>query len=109
MVLEHGHYVEQLVVHGLVQVLQFLECHRVAGTSDDIFTLSVLQVVAIDAAAARSGVAGESHTGTGAEVEVSEHHRHHRDRRPQVIGYPFLAPVNSGTLAVPRPGNGQPR
>ena len=107
VVLEGRHYLEQLLVDGRVQVLQFLERHGVADPGDDVFTLGILEVVTINAAVARGRVAGKRHPGTGAQVEVAEDHRNHRYRGAQVIGYPLLPAVNAGALAVPGPEDGR--
>ena len=102
MPLQQRHDLQQLVVGGLVDLLQVGEGHRVADPRDHVLTLGVLQVVPVDALGAGGRVAGEAHPGAGVRAGVAEHHRHHVHRRAQLVRDPLLAPVEHRPLGVPR-------
>ena len=63
MRLQPVHDGAQLVVGVLVQVLEVGQGQGVADAGDDVLTLGVDQVVAVDAGAPGGGVAGEAHAG----------------------------------------------
>ncbi len=99
--LQRLHDLHQLVVRGLVELLELGELHGVADAGDDVLALGVLQVVAVDALVAAGGVAGEGDAGAGVGAEVAEDHRADVDGGAEVAGDALLAAVELGAVAVP--------
>ena len=68
---------------------------------DDVFTLRVLEEVAVGRVLTGCGVAGERDAGAGVVALVAEHHRLDVDRGAEVVVDLLHAPVDEGALAVP--------
>ena len=96
----------QLVVDRLVDLLKIGQRQRVADTCNDVFTLCVLEVVAVHTGVAGGGVAGEAHAGAGVFTHVAKHHGADVDCGTQVMGDALTATVDAGTLGVPGTENG---
>ncbi len=102
VLLQPGHDAEQLVVGGLVELLQLLQRHGVADAGHHVLALGVGQVVAVDALRAAARVAGERDAGARVGAEVAEDHGHHVDGGAQVGRDALLAAVEHRPLRVPR-------
>ena|GEM_PF-1319213 len=101
--LELAHRAPQVAVRAGVDALEVGQGRRVPDPRDDVLALRVRQVVAVVPRPAGRRVARERHPGARRRTEVAEHHRHHVDRRAQVVRDPLLAAVQAGALGVPRP------
>ena len=106
VLLELAHDRHQLVVRLLVQALEVGQGQRVADPGDDILTLGVLQVVAVDALGPRGRVARERHPRARVRGHVAEHHRADVDRGAQVGGDALLAAIQDRAIGVPRVEDG---
>ena len=101
MVLQRLHDLHELVVGGLVDLLQVLQRDGVPDAGHHVLALGVLQVVAVDALGAGARVTGEGHAGARVHAQVAEHHGHHVDGGAQVGGDALLAAVQDGPVGVP--------
>lgn len=101
--------VAELPVGARIQPLELGEGHGVADAGDDVLTLRVRQVVAIQSRAARGRVAGEGDATAGVGAEVAEHHALHGDRGSQVVGDVLTPSVETGAFGVPGPEHSHDR
>jgi hypothetical protein len=101
VVLQRPHDLHQLVVGGLVDVLQVLQRDGVPDAGHDVLALGVLQVVTVDALGACARVPGERHPGARVHAQVAEDHRDHVHGRARIRGDALLAPVEDGAVGVP--------
>ncbi len=107
VVLEAGHDRGQLVVCGLVDLLQIGQRDGVADAGDDVLALRVDEVVAIDALRAGGRVAGERDAGARVVSPVAVDHRADVDGGAEVVWDLLLPTVERGAVGVPRGEDGQ--
>ena len=91
-----------------------LVAHRVERLGDanarhDVFTLRVLQEVAVGQALTGRRVAREGDAGTGVVALVAEHHRLHVHGGTEIVGDALELAVVASALAVPRLEHGLDR
>jgi hypothetical protein len=67
------------------QLFQFRQGNSVADAGDDVLTLGIGQVVAVEAGPPGGRVAGEGDSAAGVGAQVAVHHALHRDGRAQVV------------------------
>ena len=82
---------------------------RRADARDDIFTLRVGEVFAVQLALAGRRVTRECNAGAGVVAHVAEDHRLHVDRGAEVMGDVVVIAVVGRTLVVPRLEHGADR
>ena len=92
--LERAHRLEELVVRVRHVLAQLGERLRRAGPGDDVLSLRVDEVLAVDALLAGRGVAGEADAGRRVVAFVPEDHLDDVDRRAEVVGDRVHAPVD---------------
>ena len=71
------------------------------GSRDDVLALGAEQHVPVQAGLAGRGIAREHDPGRRRVVQIPEHHRLDRDRRPEIVRDPLLRAVRLGAIAVP--------
>ena len=84
------------------RVAQILDGPCVADARDDVLSLGVHEVVAVEFALAGGGVSREGHAGGARLSLVAKRHGLHVDGGAQVICDVVLPAVEAGALAVPR-------
>ena len=103
MELEPAHDVEQLVVDLSVALPELDQRHRVADPRHHILALCIGQVVAVDTGCPRRWIPGEGDPGARALPEIAESHDLHVDRCAEIVRDALAAPIEPGTIGVPRP------
>ena len=94
--------------HGLGHLV---EMHGSADAGDDIFTLRVHEIVAVEDLFSRAGVTRKAHARSGVFTRVAKHHLHDVNGRAQQPGDFFHAAVGDGLLRHPgtkHRGDGSP-
>src|SRR5207245_9087602 len=85
--------------HVLLELSDFL---RRADASDDVFALSIDEVLAVEDLLAGGRVAGEGDTGAAVVAHVAEHHRADVRRRAPLVRDAVLPAIDDGPLIHPR-------
>ena len=98
--------VDELGIHLGVGVLEVGDGGRSAHAGDDIFALSVHEVLAEETLLARCGVSGERNARTGGVAHVAEHHHLDIDGGAPVAGDVVHTTVVNRTVVVPAAENG---
>jgi hypothetical protein len=109
VVLQCGHVPHQLGERAGVEVREAFQRYGVAHPGDDVLALGVGEVVAVAAARAGGGVAGEGDAGARRGAEVAEDHGHDVDRGAEALLDVLLAAVDPGALGVPGAEHGRDR
>ena len=101
VVLEPLHRVFELVERSGERRAHLFERDGATDTGDHVLTLRIQEKLAADAAFAGRGVAAEADTGSAIAASVPEHHPHHVDGGPEVLGNLVGLPVHPSTRRVP--------
>src|SRR5204863_24941 len=102
VLLEPGHRLEQLIVRLREPLPHLLDRLRRPDAGDDVLSLGVHQVLAVDALLAGRGVAREADPRGGAVALVPEDHLHDVDGGAEVVRDPVRAPVDLRARVAPR-------
>ena len=89
-----------------LDVLELCDGARIANARDDVFTLGIDQVVAVEFLLAVGGIAREGDAGRRRLALVAEHHGLHVDGRAQIVGDLVLLAIQRGARIVPAAEHG---
>ncbi len=101
MVFELFGNVHELLVNGGHFFFEKRNLGSVANTGNNIFTLSIHQIIAKHNVFAGLGIAGESNTGTGIATHVAEDHGLNVDSSAEGIGDVFAAAIIDSAFGHP--------
>jgi len=101
MLFQNGTDAHQLVIHLCVDRTQGFNGLRSTDTGNNVLTLGIHQILAVELVFTGGGVAGECNTGTAGFSHVAEHHALDVDRRPKQAADVIHLSVLDGTIVVP--------